>query len=88
VHLGKPTGKKVGEGQIGFSKEGKVTTTIPLQQVPAGNMQDVYLVVRPTGAGEGNKPLLQTVQFVPQANSWLLKYKDDVLVHQAQVTMC
>lgn len=69
VHLGKPTGKKVGEGQITFSKEGKVTTTIPLQQVPAGNMQNVYLVVRPMGAGEGNKPLLETVQFIPQPNS-------------------
>ncbi|MBF9254208.1 ThuA domain-containing protein [Pontibacter sp. 172403-2] len=69
VRLGKPNGKKIGEGEMTFNKEGKVTTTIPLQQVAAGNLQDVYLVVRPMGAGEGNKPLLETVQFMPQANS-------------------
>ncbi|WP_242920215.1 ThuA domain-containing protein [Pontibacter liquoris] len=68
VHLGKPNGKKIGESEIAFSKDSKVTTTIPLQAT-GGKPEDVYIVVRPMGAAEGNKPLLQTVQFIAGANS-------------------
>lgn len=69
VRLGKPNGKKVGEGEMTFNKDSKVTTTVPLQQVAGGKLQDVYIIARPVGAGEGGQPLLESVQFLPQSNS-------------------
>ncbi|WP_347158965.1 ThuA domain-containing protein [Pontibacter chitinilyticus] len=69
VHLDKPTGQKIGEGEVSFgASKGNTSTTIPLQQVSGGKQHDVYIVVRQL-TSEQMRPLLKSVQFLPAANS-------------------
>ncbi|MCC9137830.1 ThuA domain-containing protein [Pontibacter silvestris] len=69
VRLGQPTGRKIGEGQISFSTaNGRETAIVSIQQVVNKELNDVYIVVKPLSAAGGRKPLLKTVQFLPQTS--------------------
>ncbi|TXK49678.1 c-type cytochrome [Pontibacter qinzhouensis] len=67
VRLGQVNGKKVGEGALRFgANKQKTTAALSLQNASGNQLQEVYLVFKPTStAGAGKKPMLKTITFVP-----------------------
>jgi cytochrome c551/c552 len=57
-------GNVIGKAKLIAVNNKPVSLSIPIQQALNGNMQDVYIVVRPEGAVDGNV-LLKTISFNP-----------------------
>ncbi|MBD0378158.1 MAG: PKD domain-containing protein, partial [Flavisolibacter sp.] len=68
VLIGDKNGQKIGEGQMNFSAgRGKITTLIPLQGAPAGQVQkEVAILIRRLSGDAVSRPLLQAIRFVPK----------------------
>ncbi|MCJ8167488.1 ThuA domain-containing protein [Pontibacter sp. E15-1] len=70
VRLDKPTGQKIGEGQMRLSGERQPnTTTIALQPVTDNKMHDFYIVVKSVEGTSGQNHVLKTVRFIPQSGA-------------------
>lgn len=61
-----PNGNMIGQGVFAFgTNKQKASMAIPIRPVPAGKLSDVFIVFKPGGALNNNRPLLKTIRFIP-----------------------